>query len=210
MANVGERLPSASAEQRPGQRPRGRCVRPSPTGLLVSVAAHSAATPERAQRARFSPAAPLGRGAGYRISPPPLCRIGDKVLVELERDDDRVGDKVLVELERDDDRRGGSSDALRCAWSSRSGRPPDLEFQVHQVADRVAARRLGLALGTAGVAVERVSRSRWGRGSRSSSCGAQRRFSGLSTGRRRSRRSGKPTRSHGRTIAGLLSAAEPR
>ena len=105
------------------------------------------------------------------------------------------------ELERDDDRRGGSSVALRCARGA-PGRVGPVARRLSNLRStrsriRVAARRLGLALGTAGVAVERDSSSRWGQRSRNSSCDAQRRFSGLSTGRRRSRRSGKPTRSHG-------------
>ncbi len=71
VAIVGERLRGASAGHAPPAFfPRGRCgVRPCQSGLLVSVAAHSAATPERAKRARFSAAAPLGRGAGWHIPP---------------------------------------------------------------------------------------------------------------------------------------------
>ena len=195
-------LPAESfrSGDRRGTPPERQCRTTSPRASSRSVCAPFASWAPRlrcrAQRGNakartareISPASPLGRGAGYRISPPPLCR---------------VGDKDLVALERDDDRRGGSRVALRCAWgcawSSRSGRPPALELQVHQVTGPGCGVALGLALGTVGVAVERVSRSRWGSRSRSSSCGAQRRFPGLSTGRRGSRRSGRPTRSHGPT-----------
>ena len=54
-------------------RARGCCVCPCQPGLPVSVAAHSAATAMRAQRARFLPLPPpsLGTG-GSRIAPPPV------------------------------------------------------------------------------------------------------------------------------------------
>ena len=58
----GTRSPERQCRPRPANvLPRGRCVCPCQSELLVSVAAHSAATARRAQRARFS-----RRPAGHR------------------------------------------------------------------------------------------------------------------------------------------------
>ena len=63
-------LPAAPGGCQVHQRPssRGLCV-PLPDWLLVSVAAHSAATPRRAQRARFLP--PPRRAEGRATGSPP-------------------------------------------------------------------------------------------------------------------------------------------
>ena len=67
----GTRSPERQCRPRPANvLPRGRCVCPCQSELLVSVAAHSAATARRAQRARFfhRPAG-LG-GLTYQPAPP--------------------------------------------------------------------------------------------------------------------------------------------
>ena len=54
-------------------RARGCCVCPCQPGLPVSVAAHSAATAMRAQRARFLPLPPPSLSTGGSRIAPPLC-----------------------------------------------------------------------------------------------------------------------------------------
>ena len=166
-------------------RARGRSVCPCQPGLLVSVAAHSAATALRAQRAQFFPLPPpsLGTG-GSRIAP----AVRDRAVLRRSFSMDDV--------ERMGGPRGrpagcrasgppGRGSGWRCGgWDWRQGRLtwPSSAFR-------------GAAGGTR---------------SRRSSGGVQRRISGFSTGRRRPRRSARPTRSHGPTTVPLLSAAEPR
>ena len=173
---------SLRSGERRGTPPERQCRTTSPPASSRSLCAPFANWAPRlrcraqrgnakARKARaISPAAPLGRGAGYRISPPPLCR---------------VGDKDLVALERDDDRRGGSSVALRCARGAPGRVGPVARrlsnFKSTRSRVRVAVWRWDWRWGRLAWAVERVSRSRRGPiWSRSSSAGAQRRFSGLS------------------------------
>ena len=296
--------PARRCRPRSRQRPRGRRVCPLPAGLLVSVAAHSAATPERAQRAIFPP---RWVGGGLAHQPAPLCSPGpfsrgrsawttgcretgrlvhqrrrrshrserakaasvrlpttradaasttsrgrsvgsgrppgpgttrrkpcDQVLPVLGaqsnivqhmrtlprpgrgrggRDGADVGvggaDRPAGDMEYQ--RIGLGSTRGRHRWPSRPGRPPGCELQVHQVAGPGCGVAAGIGAGDGlawpwsafpGAAGEQAPRR--------SSSGTQRRFPGLSTGRRRSRLSGRPTRSHGPRTALLLSAAEPR
>ena len=62
--------PRAPVQANPRQRPRGRGVRPLPAGLLLAVAAHSAATARRAQRAIFPARAGQRGGLPHEPAPP--------------------------------------------------------------------------------------------------------------------------------------------
>ena len=148
-------------------RARRPCLCPREPGLPVAVAAHSAATSLRAQRARFSRSLrPLSaQGRRCRPSCAPSGRSPEVVRPRRRRADGRP-----------------SRPSARL-WSFRSTRSRTW----------MAVWPQGLAPGTAAVAVERVSSGGRGNGSRRSSGRAQRRNRGVSTVRRRPRRSARPS-----------------
>ena len=134
-------------------RARGCCVCPCQPGLPVSVAAHSAATAMRAQRARFLPLPPPSLGTGGSRIAPPCARSGPF-----------SGGRSAWTM-------SSGWSVLAATWSRRCGparwtRPPGRLSSLRSTRARVcvAVWRLKSALGAAAVAVERVSRSRWGPG----------------------------------------------